>query len=116
MGKETGFPSPAQGYEAKNFDFNKFIVKNAPATYVMRCESADLLYRGIFPDCLLVVDRSRKPVSGSLVVFSHEGVFRCREFIIRDRKPHFVNGRGEDLALSEPVVVFGVVTRVIREV
>ena len=32
----TGFPSPAQGYEGKQIDFNSYMIKHPSATVVMR--------------------------------------------------------------------------------
>jgi len=111
----TGFPSPAQGYEAKAIDLNKEIVKNAPATFLMRYRSSDLLYLGIFPDSTLVVDRSIPPVADSLVVFSHEGKFKCRKWVLKKSSIVLVNGQGDEIELSEDVQVFGVVKTVIRD-
>jgi DNA polymerase V len=115
MANMTGFPSPAQGYEAKTIDLNKEIVKNPPATFMMRCESSELVYLGIFPNSTLVVDRSIKPSNDRLVVFAHEGKFRCRKWIAKGTGPVLVNGQGDELALSEDVQVFGVVKTVIRD-
>jgi len=116
MGKETGFPSPAQGYEAKSVDLNKEIVKNPPATYFMRYESADLLYLGIFPDSKLVIDRSVKPKNNSIVVFAHEDKFRCRQWLKKGKTAVLVNSQGDELVLNDEVCIFGVVTTVIRNV
>lgn len=115
MANMTGFPSPAQGYEAKSIDLNREIVKNVPATFLMRYRSSDLLYLGIFPDSTLVVDRSLVPADGSLVVFSHEGRFKCRKWFRKPGGAVLVNGRGEEIELSEDVQVFGVVKTVIRD-
>jgi len=115
MVKETGFPSPAQGYEAKSIDLNKEIVSNVPATYFFRYTSSDLLYLGIFPDSRLVIDRSIKPRNGSLVVFAHEGRFRLRKWQQKGSKKALVNGQGEELPVGEDTVIFGVVKAVIRE-
>jgi DNA polymerase V len=96
----TGFASPAQGYEAKGFDFNRILVRNTAATYVMRYESSSMAEKGLVPGCLLVVDRSVKPKPDSLVVFSRGGEFLCREFRQIDRQ--------------EEAETFGTVTGVVR--
>ncbi len=114
MSGETGFPSPAQGYEAKTLDFNKILVTNPPATFVMRLSSNELAYKGIFPDSYLVVDRSKQPRPGNLVVFAHDGSFHCREFARKGSGSVFMSGSGDDIPLSEQTVIFGVVTREIR--
>jgi DNA polymerase V len=114
MANMTGFPSPAQGYEAKAIDLNREIIRNAPATFLMRYSSSDLLYLGIFPDSTLVIDRSIIPVDDSLVVFSHEGKFKCRKWVQKGSSVVLVNGQGNEIELSEDVQVFGVVKTIIR--
>lgn len=115
MANMTGFPSPAQGYEAKSIDLNKEIIRNAPATFLMRYASSELLYLGIFPDSTLVVDRSITPEEGRLVVFSHEGKFKCRRWVQKGETVVLMNGQGDGIELSEDVQIFGVVKTVIRD-
>lgn len=115
MLKETGFPSPAQSYEAKTFDFNSLLVSNPPATFIMRATTEVLRYRGVIPESLLVIDRSRKPESGDLVVFSEQGEFHCREFFKKGNKKCFVDENGDELPRKGKITLFGVVTKVINE-
>ena len=42
MANETGFPSPAQGYEASAIDLNALLVTNPPATFYMRMQGSQL--------------------------------------------------------------------------
>lgn len=116
MSAETGFPSPAQGYEAKAFDFNKLLITNPPATFIMRADTDALAYKGILPESLLVVDRSRKPISGCLVVFCEQGEFRCREYFRKGQKKCFVDADGTEIPIKGKIVLFGVVTKVIHDV
>jgi DNA polymerase V len=116
MSGETGFPSPAQGYEAKAFDFNKLLVTNPPATFVMRADTSALEYKGIFLDSLLVVDRSRMPKSGDLVVYAEQGEFRCREYYRNGAIKYFVDRDGNEIPRKGKIVLFGVVSKVIRDV
>ncbi|QQO08298.1 S24 family peptidase [Breznakiella homolactica] len=113
MEKETGFPSPAQGYEAKGIDLNELLIKNPAAMYFMEMASREMLMKGVFPESLLLVDRSRPPRPGALVVIRHCGEFLCREMRLRDRSVVFTNG--EDEIVPEPdTEVFGTVSAVIR--
>jgi DNA polymerase V len=45
--KATGFASPAQGYEEKTIDLNRLLIRNPPATYFVRLESADMETLGL---------------------------------------------------------------------
>lgn len=114
MRGETGFPSPAQGYEAKVLDFNKILVTNPPATFVMRLVSNELTHKGIYPDSYLVVDRSKPLTSGDLVVFCAEGEFHCREYYCQGHEQFFLDGNGCEIPITEQMVIFGVATRELR--
>jgi DNA polymerase V len=95
----TGMASPAQGYEAKTLDFNRLLVKNPSATFVLRMESNDMAGMGIPTGSILVVDRSVEPRPGALVVLEYGGRFLCREMRSIGQKTVFSNGRRE-IALS----------------
>jgi len=115
--KATGFASPALGYEAKTFDFNEILLKNPPATFIMRQDSPDMEELGIFKGSLLVVDRSIKPRPGSFVVFSYENDFLCRQMARQEKSQTvFTNGEREMRLNSDEYLVFGTVRSVIREV
>jgi DNA polymerase V len=75
---ETGFPSPAESYQAKPLDLNSMLIKNRSATYLMEMRGHALESVGIFPKDWLIVDRSRKPSAESVVVAFHEGQHICR--------------------------------------
>ena len=115
MATETGFPSPAQGYEATAIDLNALLVHNPPATYYMRMQGQQLLYRGIFPEDLLVVDRSRSPSAGCLVVFRRDEDFSCRELVRSGEGYMLADGTGERIQLDGETEIFGTVTGVIRK-
>jgi DNA polymerase V len=95
----TGMASPAQGYEAKTLDFNRLLVKNPAATFVLRMESDEMAGMGIPAGSMLVVDRSLEPQSGAFVVLAYGGRFLCRKMRREGQKTVFSNGRRE-LALS----------------
>ena len=112
--KETGFPSPAQGYEAKSFDFNRILIKNRAATYVMELVETALTDKGILPGSLLIVDRSLKPKTGSLVILTHEGKFICRELVKAGKETTFKDQIHDEIKYrEESMEVFGVVTGVL---
>ena len=114
MAGETGFPSPAQGYEATTINLNALLVTNPPATFFMRMKGRHLAYKGIVADDLLVVDRSRPPVPGCLVVFRSGGEFTCRELVREGNSLALADGAGNRVAVSEETEIFGTVTGVVR--
>ncbi|HPO02816.1 MAG TPA: S24 family peptidase [Treponemataceae bacterium] len=114
MANETGFPSPARGYEANTIDLNTLMVHNAPATFFMRMQGGQLIYRGILSGDMLVIDRSRPPMPGCLVVFRREGEFACRELRREGERLLLADGCGEGIKIDEETEIFGVVTGVVR--
>lgn len=114
MATETGFPSPARGYEATSIDLNELLVHNAPATFFMRMKGSQLVYRGIHTGDLLVVDRSRPPLPGSLVVFRQDDEFSCRELVRDGPRYSLADGAGNHVGITEETEIFGTVTGVVR--
>jgi DNA polymerase V len=111
--RATGFPSPAQGYEAKSFDFNELLIRNPPATFVMRAECVPFPEQGVVPGSLLIIDRSVAPGNGSLVIIQHAGEFMCRQMIVDRRKVLFAGGREYIGGDAGDVEVFGTVRAVV---
>ena len=71
----TGFPSPAQGYEDKNFDLNSLIIKHPSATVFMTVDTDRYRNMCIFNGDLIIIDRARKITPNSLVVYENQGEF-----------------------------------------
>jgi DNA polymerase V len=105
----TGMASPAQGYEAKTLDFNRLLIKNPSATFVLRMDSDEMAGMGIPAGSMLVVDRSAEPHSGAFVVLAYGGRFLCRKMRREGQKTVFSNGRRELALSSREFELFGTV-------
>ena len=77
---QAGFPSPAESYR-ETLDFNDLLIDNAPATFVLRVSGNSMIDAGIYEDDLLVVDRSRTPKNGDIVVMQIDSEFTVKRFI-----------------------------------
>ena len=64
----AGFPSPATDYIEEDIDLNMHLIKNVPATFIIRVQGKSMNNVGIQDGDLLVVDRSLKPKNFSTVV------------------------------------------------
>ncbi|MFH0911237.1 MAG: translesion error-prone DNA polymerase V autoproteolytic subunit [Planctomycetota bacterium] len=64
----AGFPSPADDYLEGRLDLNDHLVKNPAATFFVRVSGESMTGAGIFPDDILVVDRSLEARHGSVVI------------------------------------------------
>ena len=115
MKKETGFPSPAQGYEAKNIDLNHLLINNPPATFFMQLVSADMAGFGFLPGSILIVDRSQKPGNGSFVVLRHFDELLCRELVLKENKIIFSNGKTDIEPNQYETEIIGTVRAIIKK-
>lgn len=64
----AGFPSPADDYIERQLDLNEYFVKHPAATFYIRVTGESMTGAGIFPNDILVVDRSLEPLHGSIVI------------------------------------------------
>jgi len=115
MAKTTGFASPAQGYENSTIDLNGLLIKNPPATFFFRLESADMSKFGLLKGALLVVDRSKTAKADDFVLLVHENRFLCRLMVKDNDKVFFSNGKNKFAPITEDTAIIGVVTAVIKE-
>lgn len=64
----AGFPSPADDHIEAKLDLNQHLVKHPASTFFVRVEGESMLGAGIYPNDILVVDRSLKPSNGKVVI------------------------------------------------
>ena len=122
---QAGFPSPAEGLLDETIDLNSYLVKNPPATFLLRVSGESMTGAGIFPDDLLVVDRSEEAKSGQIVVAVVDNEFTVKRLIrhgdsrkkgrieLRAENPDYRSVPIED---ESEVKIWGVVRHTIRSV
>lgn len=99
------FPSPAQDYEQEELDLNKHLIKNPPATFFYRVGNLQdsMIDVGIFPNALLIVDRSINPRSSHIVV----AIVNGEEVVKRLYKwRNVIELRSENKEKNYPPIVF----------
>ena len=64
----AGFPSPATDYIEEDIDLNVHLIKNVPATFIIRVQGKSMNNVGIYDGDLLIVDRSINPKNLSTVI------------------------------------------------
>ena len=64
----AGFPSPATDYIEDDVDLNNHLIKNSPATFIIRVQGKSMNSVGIYDGDLLIVDRSINPKNLSTVI------------------------------------------------
>ncbi len=113
----AGFPSPAQDFIEKTLDLNELCIQHPAATFFVRVEGESMRDAGIYPNDVLVVDRSVNAVHGDVVIASLQGEMTVKELCTR---PYLAlrahNPEYPELHILNPdeFEVFGVVTNVVR--
>ncbi|MES2827384.1 MAG: translesion error-prone DNA polymerase V autoproteolytic subunit [Bacteroidota bacterium] len=86
----AGFESPAADYEEEKIDLNSYVSKYPAATFFARVTGECMIGSGIFPDDLLVVDRSLTPNSGDIVVGIIDNEFILRSYYTSNGKEYLM--------------------------
>ena len=114
----AGFPSPATGYIETSIDLNELCISHPNATFLVRAGGLSMIDAGIYPDDLLVVDRSLEAQHCDIIVCTVNGEFTVKELCL-EPTPKLVayNKDFDDIPLSDDIEfeVFGVVKNIIRE-
>ena len=114
----AGFPSPADDHLDQPLDFNELLIENPAATFAVRIQGESMRGAGIFPGDIAVVDRSRSPVNGCIVLALLDGAFTVKRYRCQSARvwlqaenPDFADTLlNEDSAFE----VWGVITKSIR--
>lgn len=115
----AGFPSPAAGYVEASIDLNELCIDHPNATFLIRAGGLSMVGAGIYPDDLLVVDRSLEAQHCDIIVCTVNGEFTVKELCL-EPTPKLVayNKDFADIELTDETdfEVFGVVKNIIREI
>ncbi len=115
----AGFPSPATDYIEEDVDLNVHLIKNVPATFVIRVQGKSMTDVGIYDGDLLIVDRSLEPKNFSTVVANVHDELVVKSFI-KSKDQNFLssgsNNTEDRIIINEDsnVFIWGVVTYVIH--
>ena len=117
----AGFPSPATDYIEEDVDLNIHLIKNVPATFVIRVQGKSMTDVGIYDGDLLVVDKSLKPKNFSTVVANVHDELVVKNFVKTKDEQFLTSGskKIEDKIIvnsESDVFVWGIVTYVIHSV
>jgi DNA polymerase V len=115
----AGWPAPAENYVEDTLDLHRLAVKNPPATFFLRVTGDSMIGAGIHNGDLLVVDRSRTPASGKVVVAVVDGELTIKRLIKRKGKTilHPENPVYPEIDISEreDTSIWGVATYVLHQ-
>ena len=112
----AGFPSPATDYIEDNVDLNSHLIKNPPATFIIRVQGKSMNNVGIYDGDLLVVDRSINPKNLSTVIANINEELVVKTFLKEKDKNYLSSGLNKiELNENPNVIIWGVVTYVIHK-
>ena len=117
----AGFPSPATDYIEEDVDLNVHLIKNVPATFIIRVQGKSMTDVGIYDGDLLVVDKSIKPKNFSTVVANVHDELVVKNFVKEKDEQFLTSGskKIEDKIIinnDSEIFIWGVVTYVIHSV
>ena len=117
----AGFPSPATDYIEEDVDLNIHLIKNVPATFIIRVQGRSMTDVRIYDGDLLVVDKSLKPKNFSTVVANVHDELVVKNFIKTKDEQFLTSGskkiENKIIVNDESnVFIWGVVTYVIHSV
>ncbi len=70
---QAGFPSPADDHVENEIDLQALLVRNRPATFLVKVSGDSMVGARLFDGDLAVVDRSLIPRNGDVVVVDIDG-------------------------------------------
>lgn len=114
----SGFPSPAEDYEARTLDLNERLVKNPAATFFMQVEGDSMIDYQIGDGDTLIVDRALEPQPGHILVALVDGEVVVKRYEQHHGRAQLCSGnpRYAPIPLSDrDCQIWGVVRAVIHE-
>jgi DNA polymerase V len=115
----AGFPSPADDYSEARLDLNKELISNESATFYARVKGDSMTLAGISDGDLLIIDKSKTPVNGSIVVCLIDGEFTVKRLQKKDNQFYLMpeNTKYQPIRIKpeNDVTIWGVVTYTIKK-
>lgn len=116
---KAGFPSPADEEIEKKLDLNKYIIEHPNSTFYVKVTGDSMRGAGIFPDDIIVIDRSKEACDKSIILAIVDGEFTVKRLRKSDKRIYLQpeNTDYEIIEIREGTdfEVWGVVTYVIHK-
>jgi DNA polymerase V len=113
----AGLPSAADEYVEKRLDTNDYLIDNHDATFFVTIQGYSMVDSGLLPGDKVVVDRSKIPAIGDIVLAYIDGEYTIKQLgRNKDGRPRLLpsNSSGEfkpiDIKDSMSFEIWGVVT------
>ena len=115
----AGLPAPADDHEERQLDLNRYLVKRPATTFYVRVSGDSMIDAGIYPDDILIVDRSLEPAHGKIVIAVVNGELTVKRLDTGGGAVRLIpeNCRHEPINITEETdfSIWGIVTGAVRE-
>jgi DNA polymerase V len=111
----AGFPSPATDYVQDEIDLNSELIKNPPATFLIRVQGNSMTDHKITSGDLLVVDRSLNLKNDCIAIINFNNELVVKN-IIKENNNFYIKNKADKILINEnsDINVWGVVTYIIH--
>ena len=111
----AGFPSPATDYVQDEIDLNSELIKNPPATFLIRVQGNSMMDHKIINGDLLVVDRSLNLKNDCIAIINFNNELVVKN-IIKENNNFYIKNKLEKILINEnsDINVWGIVTYIIH--
>ena len=111
----AGFPSPATDYVQDEIDLNNELIKNPPATFLIRVQGNSMTDHKIINGDLLVVDRSLNLKNDCIAIINFNNELVVKN-IIKQNNNFYIKNKAEKILINEnsDINVWGIVTYIIH--
>lgn len=112
---KAGFPSPATDYVQNSIDLNTLLIRHPATTYLVEVEGDSMIDIGIYPNDILVVDRSLTASNKDIVIALVDDGFAAKQLILGETIIlRSLNDDYTDIEVKGSLELFGVVASGIR--
>lgn len=111
----AGFPSPATDYVQDEIDLNNELIKNPPATFLIRVQGNSMTDHKIINGDLLVVDRSLNLKNDCIAIINFNNELVVKN-IVKENNNFYIKNKLEKTLINEnsDINVWGIVTYIIH--
>lgn len=115
---EAGFASPADDFVEEYLDLNNLLVKQHEATFFVRVSGRSMVDAGIYPDDILIVDRSLEATDGKIIIANLDGDVTVKRLSIQGDSVILKaeSAKHKDIPVVGELHIWGVVTSIIHQV
>lgn len=118
-GISAGFPSPAGDFKQERISLDKELIKNKEATFFARVSGESMVNAGLEDGDLIVIDRSLEPTNNKIAVCFIDGEFTVKRLQVKKNKiwlkPENTNYKAIEVKENNELIIWGIVTNVIKK-